>query len=172
MPRKHYDNKPFPYKIQLFDRETYSAELARRRAAKRRMVVESIRWKQAAINRMKFLLCNQITRMKSQLKRRWYCYYSVFAYGAPSRGEFLCPATSMRARRINEGSSLLYRQYYAKCINASRRVLKWLCDLDAYEYTFELHSYLLKLVVVSRPGPYQSNEYKKGIEEKISRALQ
>jgi hypothetical protein len=171
MPRKHYDNKPFAYRIAIFDRETYDDEFRRRKESKMRMVVESIAWKREALDRMKMYLSYQIVKLRQQIKRPWYCYYTVYDYGAPGSREFLCPYTSMKARRIKEKHAFIYRRYYADCINASKLMLNWLCDLPPYEYTFELHQYLLRFCVTSRPHQHYINEYEERAAEKISRAL-
>lgn len=171
MPRKYYDGKPFAYKIKLFDKESYEDEFRRRREDRQRMVVERIVWKEKALERIKMRFSHQISRMRQQIKRPWYCYYMVGEYGAPGERQFLCPVTTMRARRIKEEYALFYRNYYARCINASQLILNWLKQLAPYDYTFELHQYLLRFVVVNRPSQHWVERYEKRAAEEISRAI-
>jgi hypothetical protein len=169
--RKYTNNKPFAYKIHLFDKETYADELRRRKESKMRMVVEAPGWKREAKQRIQMRFTHQIGRLKQQIKRPWYCYYMVYEYGAPSEREFLCPYTSMRARRIKENYALFYRNYYAKCIQASQMILDWLHELDDCEYTFELHQYLLRFVVVNRPSRHWVERYERQSAAQVSRAI-
>ena len=162
MARKYNKNKPFPYRIKIFDSATYEQELVRRKESKMRMVVEAIGWKQKALDRTRMRFTYQISKMRQQIKRRWYCYYYVFDYGAPGRLEFLCSQTSMRAKRIDESDAFFYRTYYAKCANASQLILDWLKQLDPFEYTFELHQYLLRFFVVSFPPQRWIKRYEQG----------
>lgn len=171
MARKYGNGKPFAYKIHLFDKETYTEELRRRKESKMRMVVETSGWKREAKLRIEMRFTHQISRLKQQVKRPWYCYYMVYDYGAPNEKEFLCPLTSMKARRIKEDYALFYRSYYAKCIRASQMILEWLRGLDEYEYTFELHQYLLRFVVVNRPSQHWVEGYERQSAAKVSRAL-
>ena len=172
MPRKFYDNKPFAYKINLYDRDGYDELVRERQRQRMRLIYESDHWRRVSHERLKMFFCYQIIKMKRQIHRPWYCYYTVDDYGAPGEREFLCSRTSMRARTIKKEYAIFYRIYYAKCITVSKMILRWLCDLDPLEHTFELHQYLLRFLVVKRPSKYQADEYKKRRADKIARALQ
>jgi hypothetical protein len=171
MARKYSQDKPFPYKIHVFDKETYEGELRRRKESRVRMVVETIAWKQGALRRIKLRFAHQISKMRQQIKRPWYCYYTVHGYGASSGGEFICPQTSMRARRIKQDYAFFFRQYYAKCVKTSLAILGWLSDLEPYEYTVELHHYLLRLVVVQYPSKHWIERHEQHCPEEFSCSL-
>jgi hypothetical protein len=77
----------------------------------------------------------------------------------------------MKARRIDKDHAFFFREYYAKSIKASQAILHWLSDLDPYEYTFELHSYLLRLIVVELPSQHWIEKYERHCANEILHSL-
>jgi hypothetical protein len=171
MPRKRNSKAPFAYEISIYDKGAYEAEQARRRAAKSRLIYESDRWRAIRHEDAIMFFTFQILRLKQQINRPWYCYYKVTGYGAPGSKEFLCPLTFMRASTISESQAKVYRGWYARCVEKSRMILKWLIHLPPTEYTEDLHHYLIRLLIFPRPTTFQVDAYKEKRESKISRAL-
>jgi hypothetical protein len=172
MARKYYDGKPYPYKIALFDRETYDQEVRRRKMERLGMIVVTDYWRRLRHEDIIMFFTFQILKLKRQLTRPWYCYYEVHGYGAPNEKEFLCPRTSMRASTIRPEQALFYRQHYAKCIAKSKEILLWLLLLPPTQYTKALHHQLLRFIVVRKPHIKEVDAYRKEREAKLSRALQ
>lgn len=161
MARKYSDGRPFCYKINIYSRETYQEQYDANKKAKMRMVRESDQYRKKIHELIKMYFVFQILRMKQQIRRPWYCYYSVSRFGAPGEREFLCPITTMIAKRIRPQDAVKYREYYAKCISKSQEILRWLVDLPSTEYNFGLHQYLLRFVITPRPWQHIASRYDK-----------
>jgi hypothetical protein len=171
MARKFKDSKPYPFKINLFDSETYEEAYKKRKQSKMRMIHESDHWRKLRHEDIIMYFTLQIFRLRRQISRPWYCYYIVQGYGAPGRGEFLCWQTAMRAKTIQREEAVAFRKYYSLCIVKSQEILLWLIKLPAIEYTQALHYYLLRFIIIPYPPEHQVNAFRKARETEISRAL-
>ncbi|MFZ9326524.1 MAG: hypothetical protein ACO24H_03555 [Polynucleobacter sp.] len=169
--RKINDSKPFAYNINLFDKDTYDDLYRQRKTTRLRLVQQTDHWRKLRHEDIVMYFTFQIIRLRAEINRPWYCYYSVTDYGAPGEKEFLCWKTARRARTINQTEAAQYRKYYASCIRKSKEILLWLVMLPSTEYTQTLHHYLLRFIVVPRPVQRQVDAYRKAREAKIARAL-
>ena len=107
------------------------------------------RWKHRAIYTMKMKLSIQIEKALTRASWKWFKFYSVRGYGVPGRLEFICPYSSMVAKTICQQEAISVRRYWALCAEKSQEVLDWLCQLDPARYSAQLHSYLLRAIIVS-----------------------
>lgn len=96
----------------------------------------------------------QIEKASNRAKWKWYKFYSVRGYGAPGRGEFVCPYSGMIAKTLNQLEVVSARRYWANCAKKTQEVLDWISDLDPKTYSADLNSYLIRLIVV----PYGTRE--------------
>lgn len=55
----------------------------------------------------------------------------------------------MVAKTICQQEAIYVRRYWALCAEKSQEVLDWLCQLDPARYSAQLHSYLLRTIIIS-----------------------
>jgi hypothetical protein len=118
------------------------------------------RWKHRAIYNVKMRLTIQAEAASKRVKWKWYQFYSVRGYGAPSAGEFVCPYSGMIAKTIKQEEAVSVRRYWANCASTTRELIEWLELLPVHEYTRELNHYLLRMIVIPA-GQRQIEEYTK-----------
>lgn len=122
--------------------------------------IGSCRWKYRAIYLMKMYLTVQAKKAVSRANCKWYKFYSVRGYGAPSTTEFICPYSGMVAKTIKQSEAVHLRKYWIQCAKKSEEILRWLNELDPERYTARLNHYLRALIILP-PNMREYSEYQK-----------
>lgn len=117
--------------------------------ANKRPWIGTHRWKHRAIYSIKMKLSIQIKKASIRAKYKWDKFYSVRGYGAPGRLEFICPYSGMTASTVAPEEAASFRRYWSLCAAKSTEILNWLNSVDPQVYSSRLHSYLLRLIVVT-----------------------
>lgn len=98
---------------------------------------------------IKMKLSIQVEKASNRAKWEWYKFYSVRGYGAPGRLEFICPSSGMVAKTIQQEEAASFRRYWANCAIKSSEILSWLDSVQVLSYTADLHTYLLRTIVIT-----------------------
>lgn len=140
----------FPYRILLVPKGSPVRPIAPK--------LETQHWRHKAIYNVKMRLAIQAAAASRRAKWKWYQFYSVRGYGAPSTGEFICPYSGMIAKTIHQDEAASIRRYWALCASKTRQVIEWLELLLPDQYTKELNHFLLRLIIIPA-GQRQLEEY-------------
>lgn len=143
MGRRRVGAKTFPFRIAIVPGGQFRPV--------RLPVINTSAWKAKAHHSIRMRFWYQAKKAQIRARFKWYKFYSVNGYGSPGRLEFICPESGMVAKTVNQLEAASFRKYWIDCYKKSIEIVRWLDSIDISDYNFDLHSYLIKLLIVKNP---------------------